>query len=75
MGHIWQIEDRDGGIDVKTAAKIAGVFGVSVDFLISNGNEPLPSAEELKKAIEEAQAKQTEDDVKTPKRRRRKRAA
>jgi transcriptional regulator with XRE-family HTH domain len=51
--HVSLIEAGQPGIESKTAMKLAGVLGVSLDWLLTGKGEP-PTAEAVKSAVERA---------------------
>lgn len=63
-GHSWLIENADkkdgkrkNNLAASTVAKLAELFGCTLDYLVSGKGEP-PSAEEIALAVERARSKQ-----------------
>lgn len=52
-GHTWVIESAKGGTEAKTLDKVAGVLGLSLDYLV-RGKSPRPTARAVRKSVEKA---------------------
>jgi transcriptional regulator with XRE-family HTH domain len=55
--HVQKLEERDGGMSIETAQKLAPVLGCSVGYLV-NGEGKRPTNTAVKRALARARANQ-----------------
>lgn len=65
-GHTWAVENsKSGNADTKTLAKLAGVLGLSLDYLVC-GEGPEPSEQDVKASVEATRARVAQNNSSDP---------